>query len=770
MPTSPALALRFRWSTTSEKTKSRADRVYFIRALWIAIATLSLLWTQPGWSQTRLFDLDRQVQPGNPVVDRVPIKISLGALREGEQQEILLPLPDGDMVVKLQPISPRDLLLKKGQAAWTGRSQDGAEVFIMRLGNSIEAEIRRRVLVYRLHTVDGSQGVLEVIDTRRFREAPNDGVVIKKQSDRQRSGKPQPDTACADSADRIDVLVAYTPAARDASGGTLQIQNEIAFAVGRTNLAYANSNVFHRLNLVAVREVSFTEPAAGVDSNALLGQLRSPDDMILDTIHAYRDAARADLVSLIYEVDDSTWCGWGYTTDTADADSTDDNGFSVVQRSCAAANLSFAHETGHNIGARHNRYSNSGTSDHDYNFGHVQQTPSTASVTPWRTVMSYNTICDDNGSFCQRVPWFSNPNVSRSGDATGAPLTAANPEHNVNVFALNDGQVSRYRCAQTVEMVADVWMKDGWEDTGGEPDAAMADKPMWRSPYIWVRNTEDTTNEHEHDHENPVLGETNYVYVKQHNDGSLSENGTLELYYANASTNLNDPANWTLIGSKPKVMASGVDVTQFEWSDLPGTGHYCLLARWNTGSSPLSFTSLGGFVRNSNDVIWRNVEIIRLEDGDAKTVFLMAGDRREPTTFLMIKTRQMDSRRLPWPKMVRFELAVDPKIIGDDVQLLGGVTRVGSGRFLIPQSAHLKVLGPIRLKAGEQSKGALRVFTEREVIKKVAAGIANPAGFEVTVSQIRPKGLGLLERGSDALFAEKGLVLGGVSYTLRLAP
>ena len=123
--------------------------------------------------------------------------------------------------------------------------------------------------------------------------------------------------------------------------GVADIENDIAFAIGRTNLAYANSDANHRLNLVHGGEADFNEPDGGVDSNALLGDLQDTSGGGLDTIHGTRDSVKADLVSLIYEVDDGGWCGWGNTVENANADTTDHRAFSMAKRSCAGSNLSY---------------------------------------------------------------------------------------------------------------------------------------------------------------------------------------------------------------------------------------------------------------------------------------------------------------------------------------------------------------------------------------------------------------------------------------------
>lgn len=742
-----------------------------MKRLFLGIILLCVLASCADRKHPALFELEelKDTDDGrSALVSSAEARINAEILKPGESVRAGIPFPEGVSNIVLEPISPEDLALPKGQAAWRGQFDDGGDAFVMLIrGEFVEAQFERGARVYRLRSIDAKRGRYEVFDAPRFREAPNDGVV----SDRERlAGDEQPDSACEDPANRIDTMVLYTPAARDAAGSVLAVENEIAFAVGRTNLANANSNVSHRINLIHTGVVSYTEPAGGVDSNALLGDLRATADGVLDSIHGLRDGQKADLVSLIYEVDDGDWCGWGYNTETADADTTDDDGFSVVQRSCAGGYLSFAHETGHNIGAKHDRANASGTLD--FNFGHIQPQPSTDGVAAWRTVMAYNSPCKDSADegTCSRIAYFSNPDVSFSGDPTGVALTAAEPEHNVQVFVQNDGEVSRYRCLRSAGD-ANVWMKDRWEDQGGEPDPATAGKSMWQSPYIWVRLSEDTALEHEHEHDNPTLGQTNHVYVKIHNDGGASQSGNLELYFASASTNLNDPANWSSIGSQAQTLSPSVNVFGFEWNDLPGTGHYCLLARWNEDGTPLAFTDLNASVRNDNDLVWRNVYIVNL-GGDPQTdnAFQMAGDRRAIETYLFIETKPMSRRNIPWPDLARAELIVGENVLNENALVSEGLNRANDRLFEVPLAGAGKILGPFKLEPGEETKIILRVTANDSAVKETSAQLANRADFEVTASQVRPDALPLLKEDPTAAFNKEGLVIGGVTFTLRVPP
>ena len=684
---------------------------------------------------------------------------------------IKFPIPGRILTLDLVPVKGNRLALPEGQSAWVAKGPGPNPVFFMRIGNMLEGRLQVNDTIYRLRSKTPKTGVLEVYDANKFREPPNDAVRLPpKPADE--SGV-SADSACQDAADRIDVMVLYTPAARDGSGGVTQIENEIAFAVGHANLALANSVANHRLNLIYTGVVTYTEPAAGVDSNALLGDLSGTADGVLDTIHGLRDSVRADLVSLIFERDNSTddWCGWGHAVDTANADTTDDSAFTVVRRECAGSNLSFAHEIGHNMGARHDRDNTTpANSDHNYNFGHIQPIPSSATDPPWRTVMSYRSPCSDTAATgsCARVPWFSNPDVNRGGDTTGVALTATEPEHNVEVFALNDGQICRYRCLRT-GAAANVWMKDRWEDTGGEPDAATAGKAMWQSPYIWVRLTADPTSENAHEHEDPRQGQTNHVYVKLHNTGDTGEAGDLELYYASASTSLNNPANWTLIDSRSLTIPSGGDTIHFEWINPPGSGHYCLLARWNTSGSAVAFTNLDDAVRNDNDLIWRNVNVIPLGgDEDVSVDLELAGDHRGEDTYLLITTRPMSRRKINWSNLVQGHLKINPRLLDRSSMRVVGMEQINPGTFHFRLSSRPKLVGPINLPEGRKSRLGLHFRINKAAVKATGSKIANPAHFEVSILQIRKHALDTAIRSAEAVYRKKAAVVGGVTYTLEL--
>ena len=190
---------------------------------------------------------------------------------------------------------------------------------------------------------------------------------------------------------------------------------------------------------------------------------------------------------------------------------------------------------------------------------------------------------------------------------------------------------------------ANVWMRDTWNDYGAEPYAPAAGEVPYQSPNIWVRNAADGLA-NPYDHQNPDMGFSNYAYVKLHNTGNAAETGTVVLYWANANMgNLNNPGDWTQIGQIGNVTmgAHSDHIQEFPWANLPGTGHYCLLARWVPNGTPVTPYALPGGIGsatyNDNDIVWRNMNIIDAANGVFQArVFTRIEDARKLTVRLEI--------------------------------------------------------------------------------------------------------------------------------------
>jgi hypothetical protein len=198
--------------------------------------------------------------------------------------------------------------------------------------------------------------------------------------------------------------------------------------------------------------------------------------------------------------------------------------------------------------------------------------------------------------------------------------------------------------------VPDLWSKDVSDDVGAEPDASS--QPMWISDDIWVRNGNDGLANQ--DHQNPEYGSTmTSVHVRVRNRACTgSQSGTVRLYWAKASTGLSWPAPWDgsvatpalmggIIGSQPVSVAAGDDeILAFPWSPPnpadyasfgADAGHFCLLARIETGPAPgFGMTSpetgnLYANVQNNNNIVWKNITIVDEVDEGGRTSAALIG-------------------------------------------------------------------------------------------------------------------------------------------------
>ncbi len=207
------------------------------------------------------------------------------------------------------------------------------------------------------------------------------------------------DLTMTDTAEFVDVMVVYTQTAMTTSGGATAMQNLINLAVSETNTSYANSGVAQRLRLVNTALVDYTE-SNSFSTN--LNNLRSGAGT-LSGVAALRETFRADLVTLVVRPQQPDACGIGFLMTNVSA-AFAPAGFNVVDASCIA-NFTYAHELGHNMGARHDWYVDSATTPFSYAHGYVNAAPSQR----WRTIMAYPDHCTDQGFSCSRVLYWANP-------------------------------------------------------------------------------------------------------------------------------------------------------------------------------------------------------------------------------------------------------------------------------------------------------------------------------------------------------------------------
>jgi len=291
---------------------------------------------------------------------------------------------------------------KSGSFTWIGQVQG--------------EELMGVILTVRNNTMSGSISVRN--KNYSIRSAGFDGIHIIKEDNHSKYPEcmepvPTPERKFSvdeigyDDGSVIDIMVVYTQSARAVVGGTVAMETLIDQAVAETNTGYANSNITQRINLVHTAEIVYTELSGSSGWSTTLNRLTNDNDGYMDEVHSLRDTYGADLVIMIQN--EGTYCGLAWLN------SNESHGFSLVHYSCATGYYSFAHEMGHNMGARHDRYvDNTDFSNYTYNHGYV------SIPGDWRTIMAYNTDCSENGDgYCTRLNYWSNPNIYYGGRIMG---------------------------------------------------------------------------------------------------------------------------------------------------------------------------------------------------------------------------------------------------------------------------------------------------------------------------------------------------------------
>lgn len=229
----------------------------------------------------------------------------------------------------------------------------------------------------------------------------------------------------------IDVLIVYTPAARNQAGGDNPMQAALASWVAQTNDAYNNSNIKQRLRF---RFAQLTDYVESGDGEVDLNRFTSPDDGFMDEVMAVRDAVGADEVHLVV-ANAAGICGIGWLMVNV-SQAFEDSAFALTVYGCGA--LTFGHELGHNMGCAHD-HQNGSVGAYCYSFG--WRTPNNA----WRTIMSY--------APGTRIPYFSNPNVMFGGFPLGVFGDTCPADASENYKSMNNTAATVASFRESVEEV-----------------------------------------------------------------------------------------------------------------------------------------------------------------------------------------------------------------------------------------------------------------------------------------------------------------------------
>lgn len=183
----------------------------------------------------------------------------------------------------------------------------------------------------------------------------------------------------------------------------------------------------------------------------------------------------------------------------------------------------------------------------------------------------------------------------------------------------------------TLDLTPDVYLRDNVGDTGVIPSAGS----ISASPDIIVRPAMEadpnaafgqgsgTENSATLGYE-VEAGQDNYIYIRAKNRGTSDANGmTCDVYWSEVAT-LVTPDLWHPIGTTAPLNCPQGDTLAVSdaltWAeaDIPAEGHYCFVGVLNhpqdeapplPGGAPIDWDDFRGFIRNNNNVTWRNFNV-----------------------------------------------------------------------------------------------------------------------------------------------------------------
>jgi len=404
------------------KVKKKGLRVFLFMTLIVSVSNhLSVgqevkgLFKQTSRSNHASLNTEGSGARDPTVIRSRDVEISLDILCEEESKEtansIVLNLFDDVLLIAIKENEERR---SSTQYTWYGHITgiERSPVILVVNGENVAGNITVEGRMYQVRPVTRGVHSVREIDQSAFpRELPPLVPEVLRQL-------PIADPPLFQQSNEvtIDVLVVYTA---EAANATWDIEAEIQLAVDETNGVYANSGVNQRIRLVHSAQVTYTETG---DYELDLIRLYLQKDGFMDEVHGLRNAYYADVVSLwVATMHDACGVAIPLPVNTVFFAPF---AFNVVDRDCATANYIFAHELGHNMGAHHDWYMEEIPLPYLYSHGYVDR------AYRWRTVMAYADECEDHGTYCPVVPYFSNPDIEYEGTPLGVPEGSPLPADN----------------------------------------------------------------------------------------------------------------------------------------------------------------------------------------------------------------------------------------------------------------------------------------------------------------------------------------------------
>ncbi|PTR33479.1 ricin-type beta-trefoil lectin protein [Luteibacter sp. OK325] len=393
---------------------------------------LASITATPGAEPPPLFTYNQEVTPQKEDgYTLYPVKIDVDqALAAALSGRMTLVTPDG---TKVSLAYDRHITHDDGNWTWIGRedSDDTKTDSVITFGSN--------ATFGTLPSVNGQQLKLTTIHGKTYlASAPlaqlkegvrpgGDTLVTAGGTNVAASASPSVVTSAAPSLSgtipTVDVMIGFTTGYAAYRGGTDVATTAITNLVDNANSILLNSNVQADFRLVGTMEVAYPDTGDNGDTLSLLAS--GSTAATPGSLRFYRDQYGADLVSLVRRYDTSqNGCGIAYIPQANYATTGPDQAFSVIGDGsvdlgngytsyCAVTTL--AHEMGHNLGAQHNRQTNSTGGLFAFSYGYRNDSAG------FYDVMSYGL----DGQEAERL--YSTPNRSickglPCGDAASADV------------------------------------------------------------------------------------------------------------------------------------------------------------------------------------------------------------------------------------------------------------------------------------------------------------------------------------------------------------
>lgn len=384
--------------------------------------------------------------------------------------------------------------------SWVGHIQNNPRSSVLFLADTktrtISGEIRIDGKIYEIRPGEsGSYAVFEIEPSRFPPEHSFEWHETPSGSHVPRSLFPSAETTGTMGIFRpvIDVMVLYTQEAIDADADpNHNIAKQICDAITQVKESFFDSGVTPLLRLVHHERIDFPE-SGNPETDAR--NLRDSTFEKSKSAHGNRSTYGADLVSLWIGdkvADKGDICGAAQAIIQPGESGSGGFAFSVVRRNCAIANLSFAHELGHLMGANHDRFGPGADTWPGHNYGYIRPDKN------WKTIMAVDRVermdcplvssTNPDGTVttkhsCVRVKYWSNPARTyppppSAGDAMGCPNgtpTCGGPADNASTLNGNADAVSNFTPTATPITIRDLgYVSCNVINTGGDVTPPVA--------------------------------------------------------------------------------------------------------------------------------------------------------------------------------------------------------------------------------------------------------------------------------------------------------